>query len=299
MLDNQQSLDAIVELALHLPTGSQLAVASRTELPLPMARLRAQGDVVEVGVDELAMGTAEAEALLAGADVQLGEAELTELVERTEGWPVGLYLAALALRTEGTRRAAGLAFGGDDRLMADYLRSEVLSRLSPTTTQFLRRTAVLDRLSGPLCDAVLGAIGSRQVLESLEKSNLLLVPLDRRREWYRYHHLFQDLLRAELVRSEPELVPLLHDRAATWLEAHALPDLAIDHAQAAGDADRAARLVTRLAQRTYAAGRMGTALRWLGWFEENGLIYEYPQIAILGALGGGDDGPCGGGRAVE
>jgi LuxR family maltose regulon positive regulatory protein len=285
VVHNQQCLDAIVELALHLPAGSQLAVASRTQPPLPMARLRAQGHIVEIGVDELAMHEAEAQALLVGADVTLDEEQLTALVERTEGWPVGLYLAALALKTDSSPRAVGPAFAGDDRLMADYLRSEVLSGLSPSTTQFLRRTSVLDRLSGPLCDAVLGANGSRQVLESLERSNLLLVPLDRQREWYRYHHLFRDLLRAELVRSEPEVVPLLHDRAAAWLEASGLPDLALDHAQAAGDSDRAARLFTLLAQRTYSAGRLSTALRWLAWFEEHRLIDGYPQIAILGALG--------------
>ncbi len=281
---NRQCLDAIVELALHLPGGSQLAVASRTEPPLPMAHLRAHGRVIEIGADDLAMGPVEAQALLAGTEVELRAADLTTLIERTEGWPVGLYLAALALRSDGRHKTVGVAFGGDDRLMADYLRSEVLSHLSSRTTQFLRRTALLDRLSGPLCDAVLGAGGSRQVLETLERSNLLLVPLDRHREWYRYHHMFQDLLRDELMRSEAELIPLLHDRAAGWLEANGLPDEAIDHAQAAGDAPRAARLFAARAQLTYAAGRMSTALRWLGWFEAHGLIDGYPQVAMLGAL---------------
>jgi LuxR family maltose regulon positive regulatory protein len=284
-LNNQPCLDAIVELALHLPRGSQLAVASRTEPPFPMAHLRAQGQIIEIGGAELAMGEAEAQALLAGAGVELDAAELTKLVERTEGWPVGLYLAAFALKSHGAHRTVGLAFSGDDRLMADYLRSEVLAHLSPSTTQFLRRTAILERLSGPLCDAVLGVDGSREVLETLERSNLLLVPLDRRREWYRYHHMFRDLLRDELMRSEAGLVPLLDDRAAGWLEANGLPDAAIDHAQAAGDAHRAARLFAARAQLTYSAGRMSTALRWLGWFEAHGLIDGYPQVAVLGALG--------------
>jgi len=283
-VENQESLDVISQLALHLPAGSQLAVGSRHDPPLPMARLRAQGHVVEIGVDDLKMAEVEARALLLGANVELGSVDLADLVARTEGWPVGLYLAALALNTDGPSGHVGLTFGGDDRLMADYLRSEILAHLSPTTTTFLRRTSVLDGLSGPLCDAVLGTSASRQMLENLERSNLLLVPLDRNREWYRYHRLFQDLLRAELKRIEPELVPLLHDRAAAWLENNGLPEVAIEHAQAAGDAERAARLFSTIGQRTYASGRFNTALRWRGWFEAQGLEERYPQVAMLGAL---------------
>jgi LuxR family maltose regulon positive regulatory protein len=283
-IHQQDCVDAIVELAAHLPVRSQLAVGSRDEPPLPMARLRADGQLIEVGVDDLAMDEADARALLLGADVAVGAAELTALVDRTEGWPVGLYLAALAMKSGGASRSVGLAFSGDHRLMADYLRSEVLSRLPLTVTEFLRRTSVLDRLSGPLCDAVLGSGRSQEMLESLERSNLLLVPLDRQRVWYRYHHLFRDLLRAELVRSEPELVPLLHDRAATWFEMNGLPDVAIDHVQAAGDASRAAYLCARFAQPTFTAGHVDTALRWLGWFEDRGLIEQYPQLAMLRAL---------------
>jgi LuxR family transcriptional regulator, maltose regulon positive regulatory protein len=148
---------------------------------------------------------------------------------------------------------------------------------------FLTRTAVLERLCGPLADAVLDATGSAEVLASLEDSNLLVVPLDRQRRWYRYHHLFGELLLAELERREPELVPQLHVRAAGWLEANGLPELAIDHAQAAGDADRVARLVATLAQPTYAAGRVDTARRWLAWLEDRGLVERYPPVAVLGS----------------
>ena len=284
MIHNQRCHDAIVELALNLPSGCQLALASRTEPPIPLARLRAQGLVVDIGVEDLAMGHEEARELLAAADVVVSEGDLLELVEQTEGWPVGLYLATLAAKADGRYTGVGLAFHGDDRIMADYLRSEVLARLSPATTVFLTRTAVLDRLCGPLCDAVMGAEGSQQVLESLESSNLLLVPLDRRREWYRCHHLFRDLLQAVLVRSDPELIRRLHDRAAAWFEANGHPGLAIDHAQAAGDADRAARLFASFAQTTYSAGRVDTVHRWLGWFEARGLIERYPQVAVLGAF---------------
>jgi LuxR family maltose regulon positive regulatory protein len=167
--------------------------------------------------------------------------------------------------------------------MADYLRSELLARLPPELVSFLTRTAVLERMSGPLCDAVLEATGSAQVLASLEESNLLLVPLDRQRRWYRYHHLFGELLVAELDRREPELVPELHARAAGWCEANGLPETAIDHAQAAGDADRVARLVWQLAMPAYGAGRVDTTRRWFGWFEDQGLLGRYRSVAVLGA----------------
>ena len=247
LLNSQQCLDVVAELAAQLPRGSQLLLASRVRPPLPVALLRAQGRVMELGTEELAMQHQEAVALLEGAGVQLDDTEVNLLIKRTEGWPVGLYLAALALRAGGPPATAELKFSGDDRFMADYLWSELLDQLPPERVVFLTRTAVLERLSGPQCDAVLETTGSSAVLASLEASNLLLVPLDRRRQWYRYHHLFQELLRAELDRREPELVPELHARAASWCEANGLQETAIDHAQAAGDTDRVARLVWKLA----------------------------------------------------
>jgi LuxR family maltose regulon positive regulatory protein len=207
----------------------------------------------------------EAKALLEGAGVGLADADVDELVRRTEGWPVGLYLAALAVKAGGPRTAVRPAFTGDDRFMADYLRSELLAHLPQPRVAFLTRTAVLDRMSGPLCDAVLAADRSRLVLESLEGSNLLVVPLDRHREWYRYHHLFRELLQAELDRREPELIRELHARAAAWCEANGLPEMAIDHAQAAEDADRVARLVAILASPpTPAAASTPPAGGWHG-----------------------------------
>jgi LuxR family maltose regulon positive regulatory protein len=167
--------------------------------------------------------------------------------------------------------------------VADYLSSELLAQLPPELVRFLTRTAVLERMCGPLCDAVLEAGGSGRVLGSLEESNLLVIPLDRRREWYRYHHLFGELLLAELERREPELVPELHARAADWLEANGLAEVAVEHALSAGDADRVARLVATLGQPAYAAGRVGTVRRWLAWLEERGVVERYPPVAVLGA----------------
>jgi LuxR family transcriptional regulator, maltose regulon positive regulatory protein len=282
-LENRVCLDAVAELALGLPAGSQLALASRRQPALPVALLRAQGQVLEIGAGQLAMDQREGHALLKGAKVGLADPEVTELIARTEGWPVGLYLAALARKAGGPRDTAGFAFTGDDRFMAEYLHSELLVHLPPELVTFLTRTAVLERMSGPLCDAVLDTSGSGQVLASLEESNLLLVSLDRRREWYRYHQLFRELLLTELDRREPGLVAELHARAAAWYEANGLPEVAIDHAQAAGAADQVARLVASRAQPAYAGGRVDTARRWFEWFEERGLVERYPPVAVLGA----------------
>ena len=287
LLHNQQCLDALGELAVQLAGGSQLALASRTRPRLPLGRLRGQGRLLEVEAADLAMDQPEARALLAGAGVRLAEDHAAELHHRTEGWPAGLYLAALARQASGTATStpdAGVTFAGDDRFIVDYLDSELLSRLPAEQVSFLTRTAVLDRLCGPLCDAVLGTSGSAEVLESLAGSNLLLVPLDRRREWYRYHRLFRDLLRAELERREPELVPELHRRAAAWCEANRLDETAIDHAEAAGDADQVARLVMRVMQPVWASGRVDTVLRWMQWFEREQVMERYPAVAVHGAL---------------
>jgi LuxR family transcriptional regulator, maltose regulon positive regulatory protein len=281
-IDNPESLDVISELALRLPRGSRLAVSTRAQPPLPTPLLRSRGDVVEVGVDDLAMDRDEAHLLFTGAGVQFSDDEVDRLVERTEGWPAGLYLAALAAKV-GRAPGAEFIFRGDDRLVGDYLRSEIFSQLDPSVGTFLTRTAILDHLCGPLCDAVLETRGSQAVLESLESSNLLLVPLDRHREWYRYHRLFRDLLLAELRRNESELMSELHARAAHWLETNRMPEAAIVHAQQAGEPDRVARLVATSAQPAYAAGRATTVRWWLDWFRSEGLIEQFPGVAVLGA----------------
>jgi LuxR family transcriptional regulator, maltose regulon positive regulatory protein len=286
-LDNRQCLDALEQLAVQLAGGSQLALASRTRPRLPYSRLRSQGRLLEVGAADLAMDLGEARALLKGAEARLTADQATQLHHRTEGWPVGLYLAALALQAADpapNRPDAGMGFAGDDRFIVDYLNSELLSRLPTRQVSFLTRTAVLDRMCGPLCDAVLDRTGSAKVLESLAGSNLLLVPLDRRREWYRYHHLFRDLLRAELVRRQPALVPELHRRAAAWCEANGLEETAIDHAHAAGDVGQVARLVLKVMQPAWASGRVDTVLRWMEWFEREQLMERYPAVAVHGAL---------------
>jgi LuxR family transcriptional regulator, maltose regulon positive regulatory protein len=281
---NKRCLNTIAELALHLPPGWRFALASRTKVPLPTARLRAQGRIMEVGAEDLAMSAEEASSLLEGAGVKPDVASTSELVQRTEGWPTGLYIAALAIRAGARQSEAGFTFTGDDRFMGDYLRSELLDRVSGSEVSFLIRTAVLDRMCGSLCDAILGATASGRVLEQLESRNLLVVPLDRRRDWYRYHHLFRELLQAELRRREPDLVQDLHVRAAAWYEANAMPEAAIEHAQAAGDNDRVARLVLELAQPVWAGGRVVTVLRWMEWLRDATSAEHYGAIAVHGSL---------------
>ena len=281
---NRQCRNAIAEFALRLPPGWRLALASRTEVPLPTARLRAQGGLLEVTADDLAMGAVEAGALMRGAGAQADEEGLRDLLRRTEGWPTGLYIAALAMNSGTRRSAAGFTFTGDDVFMGDYLRSELLDRISGTEVSFLTRTSVLDRMSGSLCDAILGEPGSGAVLEQMEARNLLVVPLDRHREWYRYHHLFRELLQAELRRREPQAAQDLHFRAAEWLEANAMPEAAIDHAHAAGDYDRVARLILELQQPVWASGRVETVRRWMEWIRDATAAEYYGAIAAHGSL---------------
>ena len=165
---------------------------------MAVSRLRAQGALFEVGAADLAMDGREAQLLLAGAGVELAEEDADRLVTRTEGWAAGLYLAALAINAGSPRTDVGRTFAGDDRYVADYLRSEFLGRVSRADVAFLTRTSILDRLTGSLCDATVGGSGSTRTLDRLARRNLMVVPLDRKDEWYRYHHLFRELLHVEL-----------------------------------------------------------------------------------------------------
>ena len=281
---NKQCLDMIAEFGLRLPPGWQFALASRVKVPLPAARLRAQGGIFEITAEDLAMGPLEALSLLEGAGAEVSEVSIRDLLQRTEGWPAGLYIAALAMKSGIRQRSTGFTLTGDDVFMGDYLRSELLDRVSDADVSFLTRTSVLDRMCGSLCDAVLAQKESGRVLERLEEGNLLVVPLDRRREWYRYHHLLRELLHSELQRREPDLVQDLHFRAAAWFEANAMPETAIDHARAAGDYDRVARLLLDLAQPVWAGGRVETVLRWMEWLRDVTSAEHYGAIAVHGSL---------------
>jgi LuxR family transcriptional regulator, maltose regulon positive regulatory protein len=282
LLHNPECLDHLAALVEHLPLGSQIAIAGRGESPLAMARLRAEGRVQEIGAADLAMDRQESAALLRGAELDVSEARCAELNRRTEGWPVALYLAALSLKM-GQADRGEIALVGDDRFLVDYLQSVLLSRLPWETVWFLTRSSVLERMSGPLCDAVLGRSGSTELLESLERSNLLLIPLDRRRHWYRYHHLFRELLRARLERGEPELPRELLVRAAVWCEHNGHQEAAIEYAMEAGDTERVARLVVNGTFPMYRTGRFATVQCWFDWFDQHAELANHPPLAMVGA----------------
>jgi LuxR family maltose regulon positive regulatory protein len=283
LLRSWDCLTMLGKLVDSLPAGSQLAVAARAEPPLALARLRAEGRLLEIGPDDLAFDLEEATALLRQAELSPGRGEVGELLRRTEGWPVALQLAASASRTRRGARADPVSLPGDDRFLIDYLQVVVLSRVPPSVVSFLTRCAVLDRMSGPLCDAVLDMTGSADLLESLSRSNMLVIPLDRRRRWYRLHRLFRELLRSQLERDEPAVARELTRRAAAWCEDNDQPEAAVDYAIAAGDAARAARLVVDVALPTYAAGRLSTLQRWFDWLESSGLAERHGPLALLGA----------------
>jgi LuxR family maltose regulon positive regulatory protein len=284
MLHNSECRAALSVLADHVPGGSRLALAGRAGPPLRIARLRAEGKITDIGPDDLSLTCDEASSLLRNIGLTLAEEDVAELHERTEGWPAGLYLAALYLREGGPLASAVFSFGGDDRLVSDYLESEFLSRISSQQRVFLTRTAVLERMCGPLCEAVLDRSGSAAILADLAGSNLLLVPLDRRGEWYRYHHLFRDMLLAELHRLEPGLLPVLRRRAAGWYLRNGWPEEALEYSMAAGDVDEAARLAGQLVVPAYRQGRVRTIQRWFGWLEDRGGIEGRPMVAVLASL---------------
>jgi LuxR family transcriptional regulator, maltose regulon positive regulatory protein len=277
-----QCTTSIAELTLRVPDGWQLALASREALPIPRSSLRMDRRMVEIGVDHLAMAGQEAAALLQRAGANVSAAEADELVKRTEGWPAGLYLAALAIQSGSP--ATGFSFSGDDRLVEDYLHSELLAHLSRPQVSFLVRTSILDRMSGPLCDAVTGGKRSARMLKELERRNLLVVPLDRRGEWYRYHHLLRQLLQADLRRSDPELVRELHSRAAEWYEANGMAEAAVHHADSAGDTERVARLVLELMYPVWLSGRIDTVRAWMDLLDSKPHVPVSAAVAAHGAL---------------
>jgi LuxR family transcriptional regulator, maltose regulon positive regulatory protein len=282
LVANPSCLDVLAELLESVPAGSQIAVASREEPALPLGRLRAHGWLHELGPSDLRLDGQEAELLLRAAGVELGDDEVTELTERTEGWPAGLYLAALSMQAGTPSLANARAFTGDDRFVTDYFRVELMSRLPDAEARFLKQTSVLERMCGDLCDSVVESTGSAGILERLERTNHFVVPLDRRAEWYRYHHLFADLLRNELAHSEPDAAAELNRRAMAWCIAHDLPEAALIYGHAAGETDAVAGLVDELALPTHYDGRMETLEGWLRWFSEDDLR-RYPALAVEGA----------------
>ena len=284
-LSNGAARDSIAWLAAHAPRSFRLVVSSRSEPTLPLAVLRARGELIELRAEELGFTSEEANALLnERLKLRLSREDIEVLVERTEGWPAGLYLAALSLDGVDDRHSFVNRFGGDSRNVVDFLIEEVLEPETddPAMQELTLRCSILERLCGPLCDAVLEREDCGEMLERLSRTNLFLVHLDDRREWYRFHHLFAQVLRVELERREPGLTPALHRRAYLWHRNFGLLDEAIRHAIEAAAYTEASELIARSWIDFVQAARYHTVLAWLGRFPED-VVREDTRLLLVKA----------------
>jgi LuxR family maltose regulon positive regulatory protein len=264
VIENQSIHDAIAFLLDHMPPQMHLIISSRANPPLPLARLRARNDLTELRPADLRFEPEEVATFLSGImGSDLSADDVAALDERTEGWIAGLQLVALSL--QGKRDIPNFIneFTGTHRFVFDYLAEEILHKQPEDIRDFLLRTAILGRLSSPLCDALAGRSDSQQKLEDLEHANLFLVPLDNQRRWYRYHHLFSEFLRERLRRIRPDLTPELHLTASEWYEHNGLMAEAVEHALAAEAFKRAVRLVDRVAEGMLRQGRLTTLAGWV------------------------------------
>lgn len=278
----------------HLPANIHVLLSTRADPDLPLPRWRVRGELVEIRAADLRFTPEEATAYLnASAGLNLTALEVAALEERTEGWIAALQLAALSLRGRSDVSGFIARFAGDDRYLVDYLVEEVLAHQPEQVREFLLQTAVLDRLAGPLCDALTGRDDGDRTLEALERANLFLVPLDDRRHWYRYHHLFADVLRARLLAERPHLVAMLHQRASGWFERQDLVEDAVRHALEAGDFDHAAYLMELAVPSIRRHRREAVLLGWLRALPDSAVrrspvlsvFYAY-MLMVSGDLGG-------------
>src|SRR5262245_11624816 len=260
----------------------RLVLVTRRDLPLGLHRLRVEGELTEIRAEDLRFTPEESRALMDAAGVRLSEGALESLVATTEGWAAGLRLAALSLARDPDPERLAAGFSGRERAVAEYLLAEVLERQPPEVSRLLLRTSILEQVSGALADRLTGCSGSEQILLELEDAGAFVVSLDGERTWFRYHHLFADLLALELRRTSPQELPNLHTMAAEWLAEHGYPVEAIRHAQAAEDW----RLATRLLADNWFGleldGRRATLRQLLSQFPP-GMVRSNPELAVLGA----------------
>jgi LuxR family transcriptional regulator, maltose regulon positive regulatory protein len=283
-VDARPVQDSVAFLVDRLPAHAHLVIATRSDPPLPLARLRARGQLAELRAADLRFTAEEVGTLLREAwGLDLSDDSATALEARTEGWVSALQLAALSLRGTADKARLVQEFTGSNRYVMDFLTEEVLARQPADVQTFLLETSILERLTGTLCDALTGRCNGQQTLEDLERANLFLVPLDDDRRWYRYHHLFADLLRARLRTERPDRVPELHRRAAGWAEEHGLIEDAVRHAGAAGDDVWAVRLVERSVDQVLPRGEGATLRRWLSALPRE-LVISRPRLCLVEAL---------------
>lgn len=271
-------------LLSHLPPQMHLIIASRADPPLSLARLRSHGELTELRVSDLRFTPDEAAAFLnQGMGLEISAVEVSALEQRTEGWIAGLQLAALSMQGREDLASFIAAFSGDDRYIVDYLLEEVLQRQPDRVRHFLLQTAILERLSGSLCDAVTDQNGGQGMLETLERGNLFLIPLDNKRQWYRYHHLFADVLQAHALMEWPERLPSLHGRASEWYEQNDLFSDVIRHALAAQEFKRAAGLIEQMWPTMRRRQRETTVLGWITALPDS-LMRNRPVLSVAYAL---------------
>ena len=270
VLDDYQAItepschEQIAFFLLHLPPSAQVVLITRTSPPLPLARLRAAGEMIELGARELRFTPGEAALLVQMISAaELSISDIATLVERTEGWPASLYLAALSLRGHPAPGAFVRQFSGDNRFITDFLAEEVLSGEPAEIRQFLARTSILSRFNAALCDAMLGSANAAEIIDTLDRDNLFVVPLDEIRQWFRYHNLFAQMLRGYLTRTEPDLVTTLHEHASHWYRRAGLVDESFGHAVAAGDQAGAVELMAGHWYAYIDSGRAATVRSWL------------------------------------
>jgi ATP/maltotriose-dependent transcriptional regulator MalT len=275
-----RSLRSIAHAFERLPPNVRVLASTRSDPAISLARLRARGALTEIRARELAFTVEDTRELLVREGIELSGESVELLVERTEGWPAGLYLAALWLRDLEDPDRGVRSFVGSARHVADYLADEVLTTLAPQTRDFLLRTSVLGRFTPDLCDAVLDRKDSAAVLEELWRSNMFLVALDAHAEWYRYHHLFGELLQLELGR---EAAPELRRRAADWCRANGLVEDAIEYAAAAADAETVAALLVEHHRELVWGGRLTQFVHWVRWLPSE-LLLEHPSLPAAAAL---------------
>jgi LuxR family transcriptional regulator, maltose regulon positive regulatory protein len=274
---------ALTFLIDHLPSYLHLVIATREDPPFPLARWRVRGQLTELRAADLRFTPAEAaEFLTQVMGFNLSAEDIAALENRTEGWIAGLQLAAISMQGLKDISSFIAAFSGTHRYVLDYLSEEVLNRQEPSKYSFLLKTSILDRLTAPLCNAVTGREDSQEMLEQLESANLFIAPLDNKREWYRYHHLFADLLSSHLLRKSPGIAANLHTIASKWFENQGSTGDALHHAFAAQDFERAADIIESVAKSMVADSKMSTLLGWLARLP-NGFAGKRPWLAVYGA----------------
>ncbi|MFL5656890.1 MAG: hypothetical protein ACJ8CB_22245, partial [Ktedonobacteraceae bacterium] len=277
-----QPIHASVTFLLdHLPARLHLVIATRADPPLPLARLRSKGQLVEIRSTDLRFTREEATSFLSQTiGVEFSTEDITALETRTEGWIAGLQLAALSLQGRQDISHFMQAFTGTHRFVVDYLTQEVLARQPADVQSFLLQTAILERLCGSLCEAVTGEPEGQAMLERLEEANLFLLPLDDERRWYRYHQLFAEMLRQRLQRVQPDRVARLHQRASAWYAQHELIREAVHHALAAPDFAQAARLIEQAFNSLVRRGEIATLQRWAAALPDE-LVRSNIELSVL------------------